>query len=148
MDFLSIFFKVALQYWVYFINTPGPVRHLKMSYVLPLRWRHNGCDSVSNHQPHYCLLNRLFRRRKKNIKAPRHWPFFGELGTGGGPVNSPHKWPVTRKMFPFDDVIMRKLILAWWRHKICKRFCYSFFYAVCIIDLCGFILIIYPSKVV
>ena len=22
-------------------------------------------------------------------------------------VNSPHKWPVTRKMFPFDDVIMR-----------------------------------------
>ena len=24
------------------------------------------------------------------------------------PVNSPHKWPVTRKMFPFDDVIMNK----------------------------------------
>ena len=23
-----------------------------------------------------------------------------------GPVNVPHKWPVTRKMFPFDDVIM------------------------------------------
>ena len=23
-----------------------------------------------------------------------------------GPVNSPHKWPVPRKMFPFDDVIM------------------------------------------
>ena len=23
-----------------------------------------------------------------------------------GPVNSPHKWPVTRNMFPFDDVIM------------------------------------------
>ena len=23
-----------------------------------------------------------------------------------GPVNSPHKWPVTRKMFLFDDVIM------------------------------------------
>ena len=22
------------------------------------------------------------------------------------PVNSPHKWPVSRKMFPFDDVIM------------------------------------------
>ena len=27
-------------------------------------------------------------------------------GIHGGPVNSPHKWPVTRKMFPFDDVIM------------------------------------------
>ena len=23
-----------------------------------------------------------------------------------GPMNSPHKWPVTRKMFPFDDAIM------------------------------------------
>ena len=27
-----------------------------------------------------------------------------------GPVNFPHKWPVTRKMFPFDDVIM----IHWW----------------------------------
>ena len=27
-------------------------------------------------------------------------------GVHRGPVNSPHKWPVTRKMFPFDDVIM------------------------------------------
>ena len=26
-----------------------------------------------------------------------------------GPVNFPHKWPVTRKMFPFDDVIMKIL---------------------------------------
>ena len=27
-------------------------------------------------------------------------------GIHRGPVNSPHKWPVTRQMFPFDDVIM------------------------------------------
>ena len=27
-------------------------------------------------------------------------------GNHRGPVNSPHKWPVTRKMFPSDDVIM------------------------------------------
>ena len=27
-------------------------------------------------------------------------------GIHRGPVNSPHKWPLTRKMFPFDDVIM------------------------------------------
>ena len=25
------------------------------------------------------------------------------------PVNSPLKWPVTRKMLPFDDVIMKNL---------------------------------------
>ena len=28
------------------------------------------------------------------------------VGKSPGPVNSPHKGPVTRKMFPFDDVIM------------------------------------------
>ena len=28
------------------------------------------------------------------------------LGMHRWPVNSPHKWPMTRKMFPFDDVIM------------------------------------------
>ena len=27
-------------------------------------------------------------------------------GIHRGPVNSPHKWPVTRKMFPFDNVII------------------------------------------
>ena len=29
------------------------------------------------------------------------------------PVNSPHKGPVTRKMFPLDDVIMRFLKAMW-----------------------------------
>ena len=29
-------------------------------------------------------------------------------GIHWGPVNSPHKWPVTRKMFPLDNVIMWK----------------------------------------
>ena len=28
-----------------------------------------------------------------------------------GPVNFPHKWPVTRKMFPFDDVIMFSVLM-------------------------------------
>ena len=30
-----------------------------------LQWCHNGCDGISNHQPHHCLLNRLFRHRSK-----------------------------------------------------------------------------------
>ena len=33
-------------------------------------------------------------------------------GIHRGPVNSPHKWPVTRKIFPFDDGIM-KIFDAW-----------------------------------
>ena len=31
-------------------------------------------------------------------------------GIHRGPVNSPHTWPVTRRMFPFDDVIMCRQI--------------------------------------
>ena len=34
-------------------------------------------------------------------------------GIHRGPVNSPHKWPVTRKMFPFDDVIMFTGYATW-----------------------------------
>ena len=36
-----------------------------------LQWRHNGRDRVSNHQPHDCLLKRLFRRRSKKISNLR-----------------------------------------------------------------------------
>ena len=36
-----------------------------------LQWRHNGGDSVSNHQPHDCLLNRSFRRRSKKTSKLR-----------------------------------------------------------------------------
>ena len=42
-------------------------------------------------------------RINENIKAPRHWPLCGK---SPGPVDSLHKWPITRKMFPFNDVIM------------------------------------------
>ena len=34
-------------------------------------------------------------------------------GIHRGPVNYPHKWPLTRKMFPFDDVIMLRHIMEW-----------------------------------
>ena len=36
-----------------------------------VQWHHNGCDGVSNHQRHHCLLNRLFRRRSKKTSKPR-----------------------------------------------------------------------------
>ena len=38
---------------------------------MALQWRHNGRDSVSNHRPHECLLNRLFRRRSKKTSKLR-----------------------------------------------------------------------------
>ena len=36
-------------------------------------------------------------------------------GIHRGPVNSPHKWPVMRKMFPFDDVIMSTTDMVWFQ---------------------------------
>ena len=38
---------------------------------MPLQWRHKGRDSVSNHQPHDCVLNRLFRRRSEKTSKLR-----------------------------------------------------------------------------
>ena len=94
----------------------------------PLQWRHNDPDGVSNHQHHGCLLNRLFRRRSKKTSKLRVTGLC--VGKSPGPVNSPHKGPVTRKMFPFDDVIMRSGALSTgactysadplqWRHNEC-----------------------------
>ena len=51
---------------------------------IPLQWSHNERDGVSNHQPAIAQI-------KEN-------------------ENSAHKWPVTRKMFPFDDVIMHNCV--------------------------------------
>ena len=39
--------------------------------VTTLQWRHNGRDGVSNHQPHDCLLSRIFRRGSKKTSKPR-----------------------------------------------------------------------------
>ena len=71
-----------------------------------LQWRHNGHHGISNHQPHDCLLNRLF---KPQIKKTSKLGVTG-LCEGNSPVTG---WfsaqrPVTRKMFLFDDVIMMK----------------------------------------
>ena len=74
----------------------------------PLQWRRNDHNDVWTHQPHGCLLNRLFRRRSKKTSKLRVTGLC--VGNSPGPVNSPHKGPVTRKMFPFDDVIMQSWI--------------------------------------
>ena len=76
-----------------------------------LQWRHNGHGGVSNNQPHDCLLNDLFRRRLKKTSKLR----VTGLCEGNSPLtgDSPHKGPVTRKMFSFDNVIMRANLPLW-----------------------------------
>ena len=43
---------------------------------------------------------------KDQRKYQRSAPLAFVRGIHQGQVNSPHKWPVVWKMFPFDDVIM------------------------------------------
>ena len=64
-----------------------------------LHWRYNDHDGVSNHQPHGCLLNRLFRRRwKKTSKL---------CVTGLCVWNSPASYA--------------KNVSIWWRHHVYKE---------------------------
>ena len=48
------------------------------------------------------------------------------------PVNSPHKWPVTREMFPIDDVIMMTRELDSWQLMVCISL--MFFCANCAVQ--------------
>ena len=88
-----------------------------MAFQRALQWRHNDYDGVSNHQPRGCLPNRLFRRRSKKTSKLRVTGLC--VGNSPGPVNSPHKGSVTRKMFPFGDVIMGQF------HRKCSRYLHS-----------------------
>ena len=70
-----------------------------------LQWRHNERGGVSHQRRLDCLLNCLLRRRSKKTSKLR----VTGLWLGNSPVNYPQKGPVTRKMFPFDDVIISML---------------------------------------
>ena len=75
-----------------------------------LRWRHDEHDVVSNHQSHDCLLNFYSGADQRKHQSSASLAF--ARGIHRASVNSPHKGPVTRKMFPFDDIIMRKRYLG------------------------------------
>ena len=70
---------------------------------LPLRWRHNGHYSVSNHQPHHCLLNRLIGCRSKKTSKLR------VTGLCAG------NWPGTGE-FPAQMASNAENVSIWWRH--------------------------------
>ena len=70
-----------------------------------LQWRHNGRDSVSNHQHHDCLLNRLFRRRSKKTSKLRV--------TGLCAGNSPGTGEFPAQMSSYAENVS-----IWWRHHV------------------------------
>ena len=74
-----------------------------MDPLVALRWRHNGLDSVSNHQPHDCLLNRSFGRRSKYTSKLR----VTGLCVGNSPVTGE---------FPARMASNAENVSIWWRH--------------------------------
>ena len=74
-----------------------------------LQWRHYGQDGVSNHQPHDCLLNRLFRHRSK--KTPK----LRVIGHCEGDS------PVTGE-FLAQRASNAENVFIWWRHHGIIRF--------------------------
>ena len=74
-----------------------------------LQWRHNWCDSVSNHQPHDCSLNRLFRRRSKKTSKLRVTGLCAGNSSGTGE-------------FPAQMASYAENISIWWRHHDIYRY--------------------------
>ena len=70
-----------------------------------LRWRHNDHAGVSNHQPHGCLLNRLFRRKPKKTSKLR----VNGLCAGNSPGTGE---------FPAQMASYAENVSIWWRHHV------------------------------
>ena len=71
--------------------------------IWTLLWGHNESDGVSNHQPHDCLLNRLFGHRSKKTSKLRV--------TGLCAGNSPETGE-----FPAQMASNAENVSIWWRH--------------------------------
>ena len=68
-----------------------------------LQWRHNEIAGVSNHQPHDCLLSRLFTRISKKTSKHRVTGFC----VGNSPVAGD---------FPAQRASNAENLSIWWRH--------------------------------
>ena len=98
-DFASLH---VLRSHICFLTDNIQVRVFHPIASLPLQWRHSGRDGVSNHQPHDCLLNRLFMcRSKKTSKLHVTSLCEGNSGTGE---------------FPAQMASYAENISIWWRH--------------------------------
>ena len=90
--------------WKYFFQ----FLYRKMKLCEPaLEWRHNERDVVSNHRRLHCLLNYGSGADQRKHYCSASLAFLWEIHKW--PVDSPHKGPVTRNLFLFDDVIIRTI---------------------------------------
>ena len=85
-------------------------------WLIPLQWRHNERNGVSNHHPHDCLFNLLFRRRSKKTSELR----VTGLGVGNSPVTG--EFPAQRASNP------KNVSISWRHHAIRVQLLFVFAY--------------------
>ena len=73
-----------------------------------LQWQHNERDGVSNQQPSGFSLNRLFKRRSEETSKLLVTGLYA--GNSLLTVEFPAQRPITRKMFLFDDVVIKIML--------------------------------------
>ena len=97
--------KIVACRLFFYINTEM-TRHFLVDHGPEdlIHWRHTEHRGVSNQWHHDCLLNRLFKVDQRKHESSASLAFV--RGFHRWPVNSSHKGPVTRKIFPFDGVVM------------------------------------------
>ena len=102
---MSVFRKNTLGYQVFIVFENLTLEAILQTVyeITTLQWRHNGRDSVSNHQPHHGLLSRLFRRKLKKTSKVR----VTGLCAGNSPVTGE---------FPAQMASNAENVSIWWRH--------------------------------
>ena len=117
---LTIYNNLFVNVWIYFNiqllqNTGIRNKSLLQGHHLfhmetLLQWRHIGCDGVSSHQPHHCLLNCLFRRRSKKTSKL----CVTVLCAGNSPETGE---------FPAQMASNAVKVSVWWRHHMVAKIC-------------------------
>ena len=89
--------RTSIRCWIYRRHPPKS--------PLSLLWRHNEHHDVSIHQPHDCLLKRLFRHRSKKTLKLRVIGLCARNSPGAGE-------------FPAQMASYAEDVSIWWRHYV------------------------------
>ena len=113
---ISLFFlwwKSIGSRWILLTKGPSVMRK-----AFSLLWCHNDHGGISNHQPHGCLLNCLFRRKSKKTSKLRITDLCAENSPGTGE-------------FPTQMASNMENVSIWWRHHVVPwwHMCRACYYA-------------------
>ena len=127
-----IWFEIPIGFWCMYRGNCSDLKQIHVTSWNALRWRHDGRDGVSNHQPHDCLPKRLFRRRSKETSKLRVTGFC----VGNSPVTAE---------FRAQRASNAENVSIWWRHHDNYRSCrngdtlYTTFHLDSMFDVTSFV---------